>query len=338
MTNMRLIQIFILISFILIGPSFSESTSIRRPIRAFHFVLRSIPVDKAYWMADEAKKAGFNTIIVLITDGVKLERSPWTPLKDSWSKKELAEWIEYVRGIGLEFIPEIKFLTHQEKFFQKNYPALMFNSKTYDSQKEEVYQKVFAIIDEIVELSHPKAFHIGHDEVAGFNPKSKEKWLNPDEKILPAELFYKDIVKIYNYLKSKGIETWMWGDMLISPNEFPQLPTESLRSFHGTLPGYGKELRARLPKDIVICVWHYQDDQEEFPSLSIMQKEGFRVVGATWVKERTIRNFSNYASRHKAYGMIATTWWHVQKRNWDIVERIIKVSGETFLKYFPDER
>jgi hypothetical protein len=330
--------IFILTCLTLILPSFSESANIPKPIRAFHFILRAVPLDKAYWMADEAKKAGFNVIIVQITDGVKLEKAPWLPHNGAWSKEEFSKWVEYVRGIGMEFIPEIKFLTHQEKFFQRNNLDLMFNSRTYDPQKDEVYQKVFAIIDEIVELCHPKAFHIGHDEVAGFSPVSKEKWLNPDEKILPAELFYKDIMKIYNYLKNKGIETWMWGDMLISPDEFSGLPAESLKAFHGTLPGYGKELRAKLPKDIVICDWHYNDDREDFPSLSIMQKEGFRVIGATWAKEKTIKNFSKYASKSKAYGMMATTWWHVQKRNWDVVEKIIKVSGQYFLNDFPDEK
>jgi len=335
---MKLIQsiFFLLLTFfILLKPSFSEETNLPKPIRAFHFVLRAVPLEKAYWMVDEAKKAGFNVIVVQLTDGVKLDKAPWTPRSDAWSKKEFISWVEYVRNIGMEFVPEVKFLTHQEKFFQKE-SRLMFNSKTYDPRQSEVYKKVFAIIDEVIELSHPKAFHIGHDEVAGFNLKSKEKWLKPDEPVLPADLFYQDVMKIYNYLKTKNIEIWMWGDMLISPDEFLELSSGSLKAFHGTLPGYGKDLRAKLPKDIVICDWHYKDDQEDFPSLSVMQKEGFRVIGATWVNERTIKNFSKYASKHKAYGMMATTWWHVQKRNWDVVERIIKVSGENFLKDFPD--
>lgn len=307
-----------------------------KSVKAFHFVLLAVPLDKAYWMVDEAKKAGYNTIVVQIADGVKLVNAPWKPRDDAWSKEEFISWIEYAKKRELEIVPEFKLLTHQEKFFQDRFPGLMYNSKTYDPSKEDVYQKVFALVDEVIDIVHPAAIHIGHDEVAGFNKTSREKWLKSDENVLPAELFYKDVMQIYNYLKKKGIETWMWGDMLISPDEFPDLPEESKRPFHGALAGYGKQLRAKLPKDIVICDWHYNDEQEEFPSLSTFQKEGFRVIGVTWVKEKTIKNFSRYAAKHNAYGMMATTWWHVQKRNWDIVERIIKISGDTFSKDFAD--
>ena len=319
--------------------SFSSSLEVSaqtiiKPIKAFHFVLRALPLDKAYWMVDEVKKAGYNTIVVQITDGVRLANAPWTPRDDAWSKEDFIAWIKHIDKKGLAFVPEFKFLTHQEKFFQDRFSELMYNSKTYDPQKEDVYQKVFALIDEVIDISQPKAIHIGHDEVAGFNEISREKWLKAGEDVLPAELFFNDVMRLYDYLKKKGIETWMWGDMLIDPDEFPDLPKESKKSFHGTLPGYGKELRAKLPKDIVICDWHYNDEQEAFPSLTTFQKEGFRVIGATWVKEKTIKNFSRYAAKNNAYGMMATTWWHVQKRNWDIVDKIIKISGDTFSKDF----
>lgn len=304
------------------------------PVRAFHFVLRAVPLDKAYWMIDEAKKAGFNTIVVQITDGVKLENSPWTPRKDAWTKEEFKTWIEYTKNKSMHIVPEFQFLTHQEKFFQGNYPEYMYNSKTYDPRKEEVYKKVFLLIDEVIKIINPKAIHIGHDEVAGFSKEAK--WLKPGEEVLPAKLFYEDIMRLYNYLKNKGLDTWIWGDMLISPDEFPELPETFKRSCHGNLSGYGKEIREKLPKEIVICDWHYKNEQEEFPSLTVFQGEGFRVIGTTWVEENVIKNFSKYASKHKAYGMMATTWWHVQKRQWDIVQKIIEISGKTFLKDFPD--
>lgn len=125
----------------------------------------------------------------------------------------------------------------------------------------------------------------------------------------------------------------MWGDMLISPDEFQNMFDPDL---HGTVGGYGKPLRDKLPRDIVICDWHYFDDQSDFPTLKVMQKEGFRVIGSSWKKEKTTRNFSRYAAQHGAKGMMATTWFHVQKNEWGIVDDIIKVSGEAFMRDFPD--
>jgi len=294
------------------------------PVRALHFVLRAVPLDKAYWLVDEAKAAGFNTIIVTVTDGVALNTAPWGKKPGAWSREEFKSWVEHAQRANMKVVPELKLLSHQDKFFQNGHPALMFNSLTYDPVNPFVYEQiVFPMFDELVRLIKPKAIHIGHDEVAGF----------ANEILLPAALFLQDVERIYGYLERQGIETWMWGDMLISPDEFPEMKPNPL---HGRTDGYGKVLRQQLPKDIVICDWHYSDDQEAYPSSAAFKAEGFRVLGATWKKEKTIRNFSRYAAQHGADGMIATTWFHVQRKEWDVVERIIRTSGRIFSKDFPD--
>lgn len=295
-------------------------------IRAFHFVLRWVPLETAKRMIDVAHEAGFNTVAVTITDGVRLEHAPWTPLSDAWSKEEFKSWISYVKSKDMDIVPEFQLLTHQEKLFQKRYPKLMFNHNTYDPRKEEVYRLLFPLLAEVIELVQPRAVHIGHDELAG-----QQYGL----AMLPADLFLKDVLRIHDYLKKRGIETWMWGDMLISPDEFPAM---FARDLHGVFAGYGKVLRGKLPRDIVICDWHYVDDQKSFPSLAAMQQEGFRVIGAPWRKSKTIRNFSRYAAQHRAYGMMATTWFHVQYKEADVVEAIIRESGEVFSKDFPDAK
>jgi hypothetical protein len=110
--------------------------------------------------------------------------------------------------------------------------------------------------------------------------------------MVPADLFARDVERIHGYLSQKGVETWMWADMLLDPAEFPGASSKHL---HGVAAGYGKALRNRLPRDIVMCDWHYGDEQGSFPSMAVMQSEGFRVIGATWKREETTRNFSRYA-------------------------------------------
>ncbi len=300
-------------------------------VRAWHFVLRSVSFDRARWMVDEAYKAGFNTVQVNIADGVKLDKVPWQSLGDAWSKEEFKMWVVYARSRGLEIIPEVALLTHQEKFFQDNFPDLMFHSLTYAPRQEAAYTDwVSTLLDELITLLKPRAIHIGHDEVVGWNFRHQLKVLNFGESMLPAELFLADVLRIHSYLKERNVETWMWGDMLLSPDEFPSMLEKHL---HGGKKGYGKALRDKLPRDIVICDWHYFDQQTDFPSLSVMQNEGFRVIGATWKKQETIRNFSRYAAMHNAYGMMATTWFHVQREEWDIVEKIIWDSGKAFKEF-----
>lgn len=99
----------------------------------------------------------------------------------------------------------------------------------------------------------------------------------------PADLFLRDVIRIHDYLSGKSVDTWMWADMVLSPAEFPGAPT---RYHHGIAAGYGKPLRDRLPRDIVMCDWHY-DEEGNF---AILQREGFRVIGATWKREATTRD------------------------------------------------
>jgi len=303
------------------------ATSTDKSLKILHFVLKDISYDKAHKIVDEAKNAGFNTIQVLLTDGLILDKAPWRPSKNAWTKDKFISWIAYIRMQGLDIIPEIKLLTHQEKFFQDRYPNLMFNKSTYEPRSELTYSIVFSLIDEILETVSPTAIHIGHDELAGFSLDTQKKWLKPNEAILPASLFLQHINRIHNYLKQKGVATWIWGDMLISPNEFPYMRDKDL---HGNLSGYAKELRDQLSRDIVICDWHYADEQSNFPTLSKLQAEGFKVIGVTWKDPKTIRNFSRYARNHNAYGMMATTWFHVQRNEMELVKWIIQTSGILF--------
>lgn len=301
-------------------------------VRAFHFVLRNVAPDKANWMIDVAAKSGFNAVLVLLTDGVRFDKAPWAPMPNAWSKNEFLNWVNYARSRGIEVIPELKLLTHQEKFMQTNLPQLMFNALTYDPRNDKVYDIVFALLDEVIELVKPKAIHIGHDELAGRLFRNKLGMLRPaqlrkGESALTANLFLQDVLKIHNYLRSKNIDTWMWGDMLLTPSEFPNMKEAPL---HGTLPGYGTELRKMLPRDLVICDWHYYETTSDFHSLLVFKNEGFRVLAAVWKDENTTRNFIRYAISYNAYGAIATTWFHVQKGDWDVVKWILQTAGSLF--------
>lgn len=314
-----------------------QNSTLPHPIRALHVQLEygknPVTPEMVKKIIKDAQGQGFNTLIILLANKVNFATLPIPFNGKKWSTEEFLEVSNFAKQHGMDLVPEVKLLSHQEKFFEKNYPNLMYNRVTYDPRKPAVYQLVSAYLDEIIALLHPSVILIGHDEVAGHNPSWVEKWLRTGEVMLPAELFLQDVLYIHDYLKKSGIETWMWGDMLISSEEFPEMLA---RELHGGSVGYGKALRAKLPRDIVICDWHYSDDQPDFPSLGAFKAEGFRVLGATWKKSKTIHNFSRYAATHGADGMIATTWFHVPQQDWDVVDNIIRESGDAFRKDFPD--
>jgi hypothetical protein len=308
----------------------------RAPIRALHVVVKNVALPDIKRIIDQAQEHHFNMMVLGVFNAVRFDSMPLGKEKvPTWSVREFMEVVTYARSKGLDVVPELKLLSHQEHFFAKYRPDLLFNATTYEPRNPEVYVQTYKVLDEIIRLVKPRAIHIGHDEVAGFNAYTEKKWLGRGQVMLPAHLFLEDVKRLHGYLEKKGVETWMWGDMLSSPDEYPELKPKTL---HGTKLGYGRELRKKLPKSVVICDWRYGDDLDVFPTSKTFVNEGFRVIGTTFKRFETTEKFSRFASRSGLEGMIATTWFHVQKKNWDDVDEIIRTSGRIFSQDFPDAR
>ena len=66
----------------------------------------------------------------------------------------------------------------------------------------------------------------------------------------------------------------------------------------------------RVPRDIVICDWIYQK-RDEYPSVDLFQKRGFRVLSCGWNKVDATEAFIDYAlkTRTERYlGHVCTVW------------------------------
>jgi len=305
--------IIILITVLNFNDANAWSVPTAPPVKAAHFVLRSVTVEDAIYMVDMMATNHYNKVIVAVTDGVILDHTLWTPAIGAWTRSEFKTWVDYAKSKGLSVVPELKLLTHQEKTLQDNYPELMLNKVTYDPRNSKVYDLIFPVMRELIEITGCKQFLIGHDEAAGYNDDSSLKWLSKGQVIIPADLYLQDTIKLHDFLKSLNVRTMMWGDMLISTDEFPTMKAQGL---HGIKPGYGKALRDKLPRDIIILDWHYSDLQKDFPSIKTFANEGFSVIGAVWDNPTTIKNFTTYADANGARGMLSTTWSYVQQEQW----------------------
>jgi hypothetical protein len=296
--------------------------------RALHLVIRgNEDITKMQELVLLAKKHHFNTLILMMANGVALESMPWLAKKKIWTKKDFLKFVIFAKKQEMEIIPEVKFLTHQEKLFNNYYPEFMLNKRTYNPNNQNVYEIIFPIIDELIELTGCEKFHIGHDEVVGYKPFIGKKYIEKGQKRLTATEYYNDIVKIYNYLKVKNIKTMMWGDELYSREYYP-----SAKKWHKEHNINFINLKMKLPKDIIICDWQYERKVKEFLSFKNFSLEGFTVYGATWKEYQTTKNFTKYISglNYQNSGMIATTWYIPTEDKNSLVKEIIKNSGEIF--------
>ena len=283
----------------------------------------------------EARKARMNALIFYINRRLAFETFKGTAPPGALSLQEIREIVAYANSSGLEVIPLINLLSHQSNVgLMQDAKKLgiahsMYNDDTYDPADAGNYKIVFSFLNEIIDVMHPRKIHIGHDEVRGCYPKHQKSMLENGQNMLSSTLFLKDVLKLYDFLKMHDIETWMWGDMLLPREEFPQMHRDGL---NGSFPGYGKSLRRQLPKEIVITDWHYKDEQKTFPSTKAFADEGFHVVGTTWKNPSTITNFTKYMSSEvgpNGLGMVAGIWGFWQLSSTERND-LISVSGNMF--------
>lgn len=300
-----------------------KSTGVRDPVKQTKKdVIRTIL---------QAHERGFNILILRVSCAVQLKRTPKFASKWAYSIKDIKEFIAVAREQGMDVIPEVNLLTHQQLLMFFINKDLMLNEMTYDPNQPEVYKIVYPVLDEIIEIFQPKYIHIGHDEVFGI--RNQNKLLNsnfPRKEMLKPEDYLADVLTIHEFLKKRGVGTMMWADMLLDPIVFgSEYDGASVNGYNGYA-----ELINYIPKDIILCDWHYFGKGDDFPTYTYLQKKGFTVWGAVWKDPKIIKAFSAYVANHarKGEGMIGTTWWPFVIQDKQTIDLILETSSKSFFK------
>jgi len=164
----------------------------------------------------------------------------------------------------------------------------------------KVNEIVFALLDELADAFEADAFHVGMDEVFLIASDQCPRCKGKD----PAELFAKAVNDLHAHLVTeKKLEMLMWGDRLLDIKTMPYPKWQA--SANGTAPAVDM-----IPKDIIICDWHYQL-LDDYPSVRFFQKKGFRVWPATWDKPDAAMALLNCARKDatdRMLGMLVTGW------------------------------
>ena len=135
---------------------------------------------------------------------------------DPVTQEEWKELIEYAKDYYVTIIPIFNTIGHWDKnakleFF---YPYVMkehddpngLPCTSVDVRKPESQQMIYDMLDELAAVfGESKAIHVGGDEVGDYTRLFK--------KDLAGQYYNEHFNRIYAYLKSKGIETYMYSDM-----------------------------------------------------------------------------------------------------------------------------
>lgn len=232
------------------------------------------------------------------------------------SEKAAHKFAALCRKHGLRLIPEFQSLGHQsweEETFPllTKYPefdttpgAYLENKGLYcrewDPMNPRINQIVFKLMDELIDAFKADAFHVGMDEVFLLGDEFSPSTRGMD----PAKLYAKAVNEIYEHLvKKRGVEMLMWGDRLIDGEKYDFGEWES--AVNGTAPAVDM-----IPKDIIICPWHYEL-RDEYPSIPMFIEKGFRVLPAGWKNTDATKSLIRYSHSQKSpkmLGHLFTTW------------------------------
>jgi hypothetical protein len=113
-------------------------------------------------------------------------------------------------------------------------------------------------------------------------------------------LVVKHANRLSEWLNRRGVESMIWGDMLLGPGEAKD-------ATHAKTLAEARQRRADIDKKIIIVDWHYAASADA-RSLELLRQEGFRVVAASWYAPQNIHHLSQAALAAGAEGLLQTTW------------------------------
>jgi len=299
-----------------------EAEPMTLPIRGLHV---SAPAKKDLakaleFIRESLPKEGTNTLVMEFGYGYDFHSRPEFADPSALGRDEVRQMAAACRQEGVTLIPQLNCLGHQswqahtDRLLEKHpefdetpgkYPQNKgIYCRSYCPLHPEVHKVLFDLVDELADACEAKAFHVGMDEVFILADPDCPRCKGKD----PAALFAGEVKALHEHLKARGRRLWMWGDRFLDGKATGIGQWEA--STNGTCAAIDQ-----VPKDIVICDWHYGKAPE---TPRFFAEKGFEVVECPWrdpgvalaelAHVRAIRAGADKAVAARALGMLQTTW------------------------------
>lgn len=266
---------------------------------------------------------GVNVIVLEVNYSFDFQSHPELRPPSGITRPRAKELAAAARALGIRLIPQLNCLGHQS--WSRNTSALLTKYPQFDEtpgqypenkgiycrswcpQNPDVNRVVFALIDELADAFDADAFHVGMDEVFLIASEHCPRCRGGD----PAKMFAKAVNDLHAHIVGhRKFEMLMWGDRLLPANTLKYSEWEASKNHtEGALD--------LIPKDIIMCDWHY-GKQAEYPSVPWFLGKGFRVWPSGWQPLEATQAFSAYAHSQKnrnMLGYLCTTWGKVSVQN-----------------------
>jgi hypothetical protein len=258
---------------------------------------------------------GVNAVVLEVNYNFRYASHPESAAPGGLTRDDARALAAACKAHGIRLIPQLNCLGHQS--WRRNVLPLLkahpeFNETPDVDRVQDLYclswcplhpgvnPLVFDLIDELADAFQADAFHVGMDEVFLIASEQCPRCRGKD----PAELFARAVNDLHGHIAgTRKLTMLMWGDRLLDAKATGYSKWEA--SLNGTAPAID-----RVPKDLVICDWHY-GRRDSYPSLRIFQDKGFRVWPSSWKDAAAavaLRDAARRDASDRMLGHLCTTW------------------------------
>jgi hypothetical protein len=292
------------------------------PIRGLHLAAPSaddLPLALRF-IKEALPKEGVNVLVLEINYRFQFKKHPEIAEPGALSADQVRALADACKQAGVRFIPGINLLGHQS--WARNTSALLRTHPEFDEtpgkypnnegiycrsycpQHPDVHKVVFDLIDELADAAGADAFHVGMDEVFLLGEDDCPRCKGKNK----AELFAQEVKTLHDHLAATHRTMWMWGDRFLDGE------TTGIGKWEASIIHTAPAIEM-VPKDIVICDWHYE---RALPTPEHFAIHGFPVLAAPWRKPdvalaqldaiRKVRSHATAAIADRMQGVLQTTW------------------------------
>ncbi len=286
-------------------------------------------------LIETAVNSGIDTVCLELEKAFRYESHPEIAAGWAVEKEYFRELAAFLRRKKVKLIPMMPLFSHSEYITGPHPEFREPRSSVYCVNAPGLYEFLIDLIDEVIEVFRPEYFHMGHDEpLTAYDPRKRASVFSCEACMKGKkahEIFADDIKVFHRHFSERGIRSMIWGDALLDPDDFSESSFCQSGCYGGGVDRFSSALPL-LPKDIVICDWHYEPARE-FPTLTHFQRNGFKTIACP-KHELNSFLFTDYAFRHSAggglMGMMGTTWCHINRENFRILRDTVKKNAFFF--------
>lgn len=225
---------------------------------------------------------GINCILLCLDYRFRFKIHPEVVDEPATSYETAKRVVRVCKANSITVVPVTNVLAHQTGIWNGWEPKGMFraypdmeekfegelhSTKCLCTRHPKVRPIVYDILSELMEAFETRDVHVGMDEVwdIGKCPRCKG---------VPVEVLFAEYLNdLYGHIKKNGGMMWMWADRLIDGGLVP-----SVNAGYETAFGDIYKAVDMIPRDIVMCDWHYYEEPYGHLAPSYWAMKGFNFI------------------------------------------------------------